>query len=67
MRIIRVLIYDGNEAWIRQTMQWREVKGKIETPGGTIAEYYLIESSLLGVLQNHLILGENHDPTDPSV
>ncbi len=58
MRIMRVLVYEGDDQWIRNTMQMRAVKERLETLGGTIQEYYVIESSLLGVLQNNLILGE---------
>jgi hypothetical protein len=63
MRIIRVLVYEGDDQWIRQTTQMRAVKGTLETLGGTITEYYLIESSLLGVLQNNLLFtGGSDDP-----
>ncbi len=70
MRIIRVLVYEGDEQWIRHTTQMRAVKGTLQTLGGTIQEYYLIESSLLGVLHNTMTLGTQEaasDPTDPSV
>lgn len=61
MRVIRVLVYEGDEQFIK-SLNIRAVKGVMEIPGiGKITEHFLIQSKLLPLLENDLDFIEGSD------
>lgn len=41
MKVIRVLIYEGSEAWIEKTNNRNSVVGVRNVPGGKITSFFL--------------------------
>jgi len=41
MKVVRVLIYDGDEGWLKVGLNRRAVKGTLITPTGVIDEIFL--------------------------
>lgn len=41
MKLIRILVYTGNEEWIRESLSNRTVVGEFDAFNGSIREFYI--------------------------
>ncbi len=43
MRVIRILVYEGDEKWVRTSLSsaYRKVQGVYDAGNGTIKEFYI--------------------------